>query len=168
MRKLLLVFLIVLPCVVIAQNKKVKKTPKVIEWSDGEGTFRIYPNHVTVIGGGEYTAPKEEPKSKAKTENNISQRTYNAGTSSYGKVTKDCKCEGKPLKGRVKVLEAGADFKVKVVHVYPDIRVKRVHTCPDECGQWQFVEAAPDFTIQFVDVYPDFTIQFVDVYPGVE
>ena len=65
MRKLLLVFLVVLPCVVIAQNKKGKQSKvieKVVKTDDGEEVLvRIYPNHVTVIGGGKYTAPKEIP-----------------------------------------------------------------------------------------------------------
>jgi len=163
-RKLLLVFLIVLPCVVLAQNKKGKKTPKVIEWSDGEGTFRIYPNHVTVIGGGEYTAPKEEPKAKAKTENkngaflDIGHKT--------GKVSIDCKCKGKALKGKVKVVDCNPDFRVQIVNGVSDMKIRVVDYPPYYCGEWQFVECSPDFTIQYVDGAPDFTIKFVDDCPG--
>ena len=59
-----------------------------------------------------------------------------------------------------------ADFKVKRVSSFPDLKVKRVKNFPDSCGEWQFVDNFPDFTVQFVDDFPDFTIQYVNSFPG--
>ena len=59
-----------------------------------------------------------------------------------------------------------ADFEVKVVHVHADLNVKKVESLPLICGEWQFVEFAPDFTIRYVSSHPDFTIRYVDVFPG--
>jgi hypothetical protein len=56
---------------------------------------------------------------------------------------------------------------VKVVNAFEDLKVKTVSSFPDDCGEWQFVDSFPDFTIQFVDAFSDFTIQFVDAFPGV-
>ena len=81
-------------------------------------------------------------------------------------IDDDCRCEGIPLYGRVKVVEAFADFKVKIVSSFPDLKVKTVSAFADECGEWQFVESFPDFTVQFVESFPDFTIQFVENFPG--
>lgn len=78
----------------------------------------------------------------------------------------DCKCEGIPLHGRVKVLEYNADFEVRVVRVHADLEVKKVTSLPLKCGEWQFVESSPDFTVRFVNANPDFTIRYVDVHPG--
>lgn len=78
----------------------------------------------------------------------------------------DCKCKRIPLHGKVKVVTTFADFKVQTVTAFPDIKVKKVACFPDDCGEWQFVDAFPDFTIQYVTAFPDFTIQFVDAFPG--
>jgi hypothetical protein len=85
-----------------------------------------------------------------------------------GKVfnAKNCTCHGIPLKGKVKVVTAFPDFKIKVVTAFPDIKVQTVASHPNACGQWQFVEAFPDFTVQYVDAFPDFTVQFVEHFPG--
>lgn len=78
----------------------------------------------------------------------------------------DCRLKGIPLHGKVKVVQSFADFKVKVVQSFPDLKVKKVSSFPDNCGEWQFVESFPDFTVQFVESFPDFTIQFVESFPG--
>lgn len=83
-------------------------------------------------------------------------------------VSSDCRCKGKVLKGKVKVVNAFPDFKVQVVDAFPDLKVKTVSAFPDDCGEWQFVDAFPDFTIQFVDAFPDFKIKFVDAFPGMK
>ncbi|MDD4847997.1 MAG: hypothetical protein PHR53_04440 [Bacteroidales bacterium] len=66
-----------------------------------------------------------------------------------------------PLYGKVKVVEYFADFKVQIVSSFPDLRVKSCHFA-SSCGEWEFVESFPDFTVQFVEYFPDFTIQFED------
>jgi len=86
--------------------------------------------------------------------------------SSHEIEVKDCKCKGIELKGRVKIVTSGADFRVKVVESQPDLRVKKVNLSPVECGEWQFVDSGEDFTIQFVDNFPDFTIKYVKISPG--
>jgi len=45
--------------------------------------------------------------------------------------------------------------------------VKWVTAFPHDCGEWQEVDAFPDFKIQFVDAFPDIKIQVVDAFPGV-
>jgi hypothetical protein len=79
---------------------------------------------------------------------------------------KDCKCKNIELKGRVKIVTSGADFRIKVVESQPDLRVKKVERSPVECGEWQFVSSGEDFTVEFVSTFPDFTIKYVDVSPG--
>ena len=78
-----------------------------------------------------------------------------------------CQFKGIPLYGKVKVVTFSPDFEVKVTNFMPDINVKRVDIFPNRCGEWQFVDMFPDFTIKFVDFFPDFEIKFVDVFPGV-
>lgn len=171
MRKLLLAFLIVLPFVVIAQNKKGKQSKvieKVVKTDDGEEVLvRIYPNHVTVIGGGEYTAPKEEPKAKTEKKKTVEKPAFK-GLYRTGNITSDCKCkgQGKVLKGKVKVVDCSPDYKVMIVNESADLRIKVVDFPSGICGEWQFVDCGQDFTIQFVDVAPDFTIQFDNYNPG--
>ena len=84
-----------------------------------------------------------------------------------GAVTKDGYYKGIKLCGKVKVVKSFADIKVQVVKSFPDLKVLRVSSFPDKIGQWQFVDAFPDFTIQFVDSFPDIKIQYVDSFPGV-
>ena len=78
-----------------------------------------------------------------------------------------CTYKGIPLQGKVKIVKSFPDIKVKVVKSFPDVKVKRVSSFPNQCGQWQFVDAFPDFKVQFVDAFPDITIQYVDAFPGV-
>ena len=78
-----------------------------------------------------------------------------------------CTYKGIPLQGKVKIVKSFPDIKVKVVKSFPDLKVKRVSSFPNQCGQWQFVDAFPDFKVQFVGAFPDITIQYVDAFPGV-
>ena len=52
-----------------------------------------------------------------------------------------CTCNGKPLYGRVQVVEHFADFKVQVVTSFPDLRVQKVPAFADSCGKWQMVDS---------------------------
>lgn len=96
----------------------------------------------------------------------LSFLTLKAGDTDF--VSKDCMFRGIPLYGKVKVVESNADFKVKIVSSFPDLEVKIVDSFPDKCGEWQFVDSFPDFTIQFVESFPDFTIKYVESFPGVK
>ena len=78
----------------------------------------------------------------------------------------DCKCTGKRLYGRVKIVDADADFDVRVVDASPDLDVKIVESFPDRCGRWQIVTSHEDFSIRFVTSFEDFTIRFVESFPG--
>ena len=100
--------------------------------------------------------------------NYLAQISASQAINSDSPVTKDCKCQGKVLKGKVKIVNSFPNFKVKVVSAFEDLKVKSVSSFPDDCGEWQFVDSFPDFTIQFVDSFPDFTIKFVDAFPGVK
>ena len=166
MKKLLLLILIILPCVVFAQNKSKKKVIKtkngtITEWSEDGGLFRHYSkDYVTVIGGDD--GGPEEPTWTYR-------RDSPSGTKSY-KVSKDCQCEGKMLKGRVKIVENGGDFRVRVCSGFADLKVKTVSYTPTQCGEWQIVDYSPDFTVKIVgtnDAF-DFTIEFVSNSPGVD
>ena len=68
------------------------------------------------------------------------------------------------------VSPASAATKINSDGYYKGIRlagkVKVVEAFPDNIGQWQFVEAFPDFTIQFVNAFPDIKIQYVNAFPG--
>ena len=79
---------------------------------------------------------------------------------------KNCKFKNIELKGRVKVVTSGADFRIKVVETQPDLRVKKIDRSPIECGEWQFVSSGEDFTVEFVESFADFTIKYVEVSPG--
>lgn len=81
-------------------------------------------------------------------------------------ISSDCTYQGIALHGRVKIVNTNADFTVKIVNFEPSLRVKRVKAAPTACGEWQFVDTAPDFTIKFVDFMADFTIQYVEFLPG--
>lgn len=78
----------------------------------------------------------------------------------------NCTFNGKPLYGRVKIVDGFADFKVEIVDDFPDIRVQLVESFPNECGRWEIVDDFPDFTIQIVDAFPDFKVEYVDSFPG--
>ena len=49
---------------------------------------------------------------------------------------------------------------------FPDLKVKTVDSFADACGEWEFVDSFPDFTVQFVDSFPDIKIEFVERFPG--
>ena len=78
-----------------------------------------------------------------------------------------CTFDGIPLSGEVGIVERGGDISVEVVTAFPDLEVKPVESFPDDCGEWEFVENFPDFTINFVNSFPDLTIEFVESFPGV-
>lgn len=80
-----------------------------------------------------------------------------------------CTCKGIPLYGRVRVVQSmQADFRVQVVRSFADLWVTKCSSSPLDCGEWQFVEGAADFTIVYVNSFPDFTISFVTSFPGVQ
>jgi hypothetical protein len=85
-----------------------------------------------------------------------------AGTKLVGKREVDLSA----IHGRIQLVNALPDYKVQVVTAPPDLRVKRVNALPNRPGEWQIVDAHPDFKIQIVDAFPDFTIQWVDAFPG--
>jgi hypothetical protein len=82
-------------------------------------------------------------------------------------ISKDCTYKGKKLSGKVKIITHAADFKVMFREYAPNLNVWLMTGTLSSCGEWRFVEYAPDFTIQLVEQAPDFTIQFVNSSPGV-
>ena len=81
-------------------------------------------------------------------------------------VDGQCRAKGVLLHGKVKVVKQGADLKVRKVTAFPDLKVQEVKSFPDKCGQWQYVDAFPDFTIQYEESFPDLKIQMVSSFPG--
>ena len=88
------------------------------------------------------------------------------GTAHYSAPIEGCKCKGKKLYGKVRVVSAFADFRVREVSAFEDLKVMKVGAFPDACGKWEFVTANEDFTVQFVDVAEDFTVRYVAAFPG--
>jgi hypothetical protein len=96
-------------------------------------------------------------------------QTAFSGNQAEKKLNKNaCSYNGIPLKGKVKIVSSFPDVKVQVITSFPDIEVKTVTSFPDNCGEWQFVESFPDFTIQFVESFPDVKVKFVDSFPGMK
>lgn len=87
-------------------------------------------------------------------------------TANAGNISSSCTYKGKPLYGKVQVVNSFPDFKVKKVTSFEDLKVKQVTSFPDKCGRWQFVNSFPDFKIQYVDSFEDFKIKFVDSFEG--
>lgn len=84
-----------------------------------------------------------------------------------GNIADDCSLNGIKLNGKVKIVNAFADFEVKKVNAFEDLRVKVVNALPSSCGEWQFVDAFEDFSIKFVDAFEDFSIKEVEAFPGI-
>lgn len=66
--------------------------------------------------------------------------------------------------GRIKIVDACADFNVKKVDHFADLNV-RVTNVPTSVGEWYFVDACADYTVKFVDACEDFSITF-SPFPG--
>ena len=49
----------------------------------------------------------------------------------------------------------------------PDVEVQVVDWTPRRCGEWQFVDVAPDIRVEFVDCAPDIRVQFVEYTFGI-
>lgn len=81
-------------------------------------------------------------------------------------VDSQCRFKGITLRGKVKQVQSGGNIRVQKVNAFPDLKVQVVKTFPDKCGQWQWVESFPDFTVEFVQSFPDLKIKFVDTFPG--
>jgi hypothetical protein len=79
----------------------------------------------------------------------------------------DCTCKGIPLKGRVEVVNVGADFKVEVVNIGADLKVEVRTYGANKCGEWEFVNVGADFKVEFVNVGADFKIEYVNIAPGI-
>ena len=99
----------------------------------------------------------------------VSAKTDSATVQSEPIDKENCSCKGIPLYGRVQVKNSHADFKVEVVNSNPDLYVEvlTVSRSYPECGQWEFVEISPDFTVEFTDVSADFRITYVTISPGI-
>lgn len=81
------------------------------------------------------------------------------GSAAAGAKVQGCALNGKPLYGKVQVVNSFPDFKVQIVKSFPDLKVMRVTSFPDACGKWQFVKSFPDFTIEYVESFPDLKIE---------
>lgn len=77
-----------------------------------------------------------------------------------------CSYKGIPLHGKVRVVDALADFRVRQVDALADLKVEKVTAFASKCGQWLFVDALEDFTVEFVDALEDFSIEYVHTFPG--
>lgn len=69
--------------------------------------------------------------------------------------------------GRVKFVSVGARFKIRIVGTKASLNVKGVTYPAKTCGEWQFVSAAPAFTVEIVREGEDFTVSLGAKHPGV-
>jgi hypothetical protein len=96
----------------------------------------------------------------------LSSGTMSTAQGAGGKVGPDCRLKGKPLFGKIKIVDAFPDLKVQIVDAFPDLKVQMVDAFPDKCGKWKMVDAFPDVKIQMVTAFPDLKIKYVTAFPG--
>lgn len=95
--------------------------------------------------------------------------TLCCGSTSSDCISPDGFFRGVKLAGKVRVVEAGADFKVRIVDGGEDLRV-----CVDSRashnsnpGRWRFVSQGEDFKVRFVMGGEDFKVKFDERTAGV-
>jgi hypothetical protein len=79
-----------------------------------------------------------------------------AAIAQCGRIRCDCTFNGIQLWGRVQYVTSFPDIQVRE-SAFPDLRV-REGSFPDSCGEWQIVDAFPDFTVEIVTSFEDFEI----------
>jgi len=77
-----------------------------------------------------------------------------------------CSFNGVPMFGRVKFVSVGAQFKIRLIGNKAALKVKGVTRSAKSCGEWQFVSAAPAFTVEIVRTGEDFTVSLGGSRPG--
>jgi hypothetical protein len=83
-----------------------------------------------------------------------------------GRIQCDCTFEGVLLFGRVQYVDENNSPMIRVRESpFPDLLV-REGPFPDECGEWEIVDAFPDFTVAIVDAFEDFGIEYSE-FPGI-
>ena len=87
-----------------------------------------------------------------------------AAVAMCGRILCDCTLNGIPLFGKVQYVTNFADFTVSET-AFPDLRV-REGSFADECGEWEIVDAFPDFTVEIVTAFEDFGIEY-SAFPGI-
>jgi hypothetical protein len=133
------------------------------------GLYNLIPDLVKVVGTNEdgdpivetkhYYASWEEQETKPEPkEEPEPETTLNSSPCSIQVGGKTI-----PLYGRVQVVSSFGDIKV-AESSFPDLRVKSVSVAT-KCGEWQFVDSNPDFTIEYSS-YPDLRIEFSS-FPGI-
>ena len=91
-----------------------------------------------------------------------------SATMRYSSPKAACTYNGIPLKGKVKIVDSGEDFKIRYVSYDADIRVKLVDWMADDCGEWQIVESGEDFKVKVVDWNEDLKVEKVQFTPGMK
>ncbi|MFD0863589.1 hypothetical protein ACFQ1M_15340 [Sungkyunkwania multivorans] len=79
-----------------------------------------------------------------------------------------CYFEGRPLYGKIKLVEnkSQADVTVKIVSSFPDLKVKFVEHFADDCGEWQIVEHGEDLRVYITENFEDIKVKPVSSFPG--
>jgi hypothetical protein len=78
-----------------------------------------------------------------------------------------CSVKGIRLYGKVQIVDVFPDLKIQAVNSSPDLRVRIVENNPEQCGEWQIVQAFPNYKVKFVEAFPDLKVQFVNSFPGI-
>lgn len=71
------------------------------------------------------------------------------------------------LYGKIKIVKAGADYRVRIVKGAADLKVKIVNNFADSPGKWKLVDNLEDYSVEIVPGAEDLTVMFVDDFPGV-
>ncbi len=114
------------------------------------------------------SSAKPQTKSSAKPQTKSSATPLPSATSSAQTSVgwSGCSFNGVPMFGRVKAVSVGAQFKIRLVGSKAALKVKGVTRPAKSCGEWQFVSAAPAFTVEIVRTGEDFTVSLGGSQPG--
>ena len=87
-----------------------------------------------------------------------------AAVAMCGRIRCDCTFNGVQLFGKVQYVKDLPDIQVRE-SAFPDLRV-REGAFADSCGEWEIVDAFPDFTVEIVTAFEDFEIEYSN-FPGI-
>ena len=74
--------------------------------------------------------------------------------------------KGCHVKGKIKFVDYGEDYKVKRVSFGEDLKVRYVDYLAVSSGQWQVVDYGEDYKLKIVNFGEDFTIKEVSFGEG--
>lgn len=110
--------------------------------------------------------PQTKSSAKPQTKSNATPLPSAASSAQTSVGWSGCSFNGVPMFGRVKFVSVGAQFKIRLIGNKAALKVKGVTRSAKSCGEWQFVSAAPAFTVEIVRTGEDFTVSLGGSRPG--